>query len=122
MLRTSEPLVLSLDGVMHRVGLMFVGANDYEPRGFAPRFRPSLDDDQLDIRLLDLRGRLPLARFALTLLLGRVRRSRQYFETHVPQAVIVLPEPGELARDGEIEPVEPVLAFSMRPDALTVFG
>jgi undecaprenyl-diphosphatase len=120
-LRESEPLDISIDGVHRHVALAFIGSNTYEPRGFAPNWRSDLADGRLDIRLVDFSRRLPRSRFALALLFGRVRYSHQYVESHPTQLAFDLPGDDGLSFDGEITDVRGRVSFAMRPDALTVF-
>ena len=120
-LRTYQPMEMDVAGTRRRVGLTFVGSNGYEPRGFAPGWRPDLAEGRLDVRLLDLARRFPRSRFALALLFGRVHNSRQYVEMHPARLELALPGDDRLGYDGEIVEIGPHVSFSMRPDALTVF-
>ncbi|MCW2526857.1 MAG: bmrU [Pseudonocardiales bacterium] len=120
-LRESDPIDLTIDGIHRRVALAFIGSNTYEPLGFAPNWRSDLADGHLDVRLLDFSRRLPRSRFALALLFGRVRYSHQYIESHPTQLAFDLPGDEGLSYDGEITDVRGRVSFAMRPDALTVF-
>nr|MDQ6937569.1 phosphatase PAP2 family protein [Actinomycetota bacterium] len=121
-MRSTDPVAAIVAGQPRRLGLIFIGSNSYEPRGFAPRWRPDLDDGMLDVRLLDQSRPHALLRFALALLLGRVRESRQYVETHVASLTVELETPVEAACDGEVFKVGRRLTFSMDRDSLTVLG
>jgi diacylglycerol kinase family enzyme/membrane-associated phospholipid phosphatase len=120
-LRESEPLDVTINGVHRHVALAFIGSNTYEPRGFAPNWRSDLADGRLDVRLIDFSRRLPRSRFALALLFGRVRYSHQYVESHPTELAFDLPGDDGLSFDGEITDVRGRVSFAMRPDALTVF-
>lgn len=120
--RAAEVIEMEVAGRRRRVGLLFVGNGGYEPRGFAPQWRPTLDRPCLDVRLFEVSGRLPLARLAVDLLLGRVRRSPAYVEMRTDSLTVRLPGPGLLARDGEIGPCPATLEFTVDPRRLTVVG
>jgi hypothetical protein len=61
----AEPLELTIDGERRLVWMGFVGNCRHEPAGFAPSWRPRLDDGCLDVRIL--LADLPLARPRLML-------------------------------------------------------
>jgi undecaprenyl-diphosphatase len=120
--RREHPLRLEVDGQERLVAMMFVGNSRYQPYGFAPAWRPRLDDGRLDLRMVTVEGRLPLLRLVLSLLTGRLGRSRLYVEDDPADLLVSRPDgPGLLARDGEIGPGPATLEFTTLRRALTVY-
>jgi hypothetical protein len=80
----------------------YVGNCRHEPDGLAPTWRPRLDDEVLDVRLLfaDLpRSRL---RALLAALSGRLPRSKAYAQFEAARLRIEAARPGlTLCQDGE---------------------
>ncbi len=101
-LRRSQPTEVEIDGRHRKLWMIFVGNCAYHPHGFAPSWRTSLDDGQLDVRLID--ASMPTARFRLILavLTGRLGRCRVY-EEWCTRSLHVRRLDGDrrLARDGE---------------------
>ncbi len=123
-LRRSEPLELGIDGEHRRLWLLFAGNCGYRPAGFAPTYRPRLDDQLLDVRLLDAAQPFARTRLVLALLSGRLGQSRVYEERPTPRLQVRLREGGgclELARDGEIGTQPPELTLSKHPKRLVVY-
>src|SRR5436190_5154616 len=79
----AEPLELEVNGEHHRAWMVFIGNGRHEPSGFAPSWRPALDDGQLDVRTLS--GKHPFARvrLLLSILAGRLTRSVAYRQSCV---------------------------------------
>ncbi|HEX2239747.1 MAG TPA: phosphatase PAP2 family protein [Actinomycetota bacterium] len=100
-LKTAEPLELELDGRPTRVWMAFIGNCRFQPDGFAPSWRESLDDGYLDVRLVDASRPLSRTRLILSVLTGTVARSRILRQMLVKQLTIRADEPLRLARDGE---------------------
>jgi diacylglycerol kinase family enzyme/membrane-associated phospholipid phosphatase len=120
--RRARPVHLVVDGDEADVWLSFVGNGRYEPRGFAPVWRPRLNDGLLDLRLLeDRRGwrRLPVL---AALLGGRLGRSRAYVEDARVDLVIERDAPGEYAHDGEVSTGPATLRVGKRHRALVVYA
>lgn len=104
-LSRSEPLDVRLNGVSRRVWLLFVGNGGYQPKGFAPSWRPRLDDGLLDLRYL--RADLPFSRtrFVLQALTGALEHSRVYQHAELAELdVQVAGRPVSVATDGEVLP------------------
>lgn len=101
-LAAAEPLTVDLDGRPCTVWMIFVGNCRHEPAGFAPSWRPRLDDGLLDVRVALADRPLARLRLALSALTGRLTSSRAYqrYETRrlrVQTGRARLP----LARDGD---------------------
>jgi diacylglycerol kinase family enzyme/membrane-associated phospholipid phosphatase len=98
----AEPLDVTIDGTRCSIWMAFVGNGRHEPAGFAPSWRPRLDDERLDVRVLlaDVRwSRLRAAAAALTghLPTSKVYVERQTRELHVATSHSRLP----LSQDGD---------------------
>lgn len=121
-LAEAEPIEARIDGQQRRIWLMFVGNCAYQPKDFAPSWRPHLDDGVLDIRYV--RADLPLSRlrFAVAALTGALLNSKTYVQqerasTHVE----VLGEPVALACDGEVTAPGRSFTFAARDEALRAY-
>jgi undecaprenyl-diphosphatase len=81
----AEPLGVEINGRAHKAWMVFVGNSRHEPSGFAPSWRPALDDGKLDVRILS--GEHPFARvrLLLSILTGRLTRSVAYTQASVEQ-------------------------------------
>jgi diacylglycerol kinase family enzyme len=120
--RQQRPLHLVVDGRAHHVAMMFLGNCRYQPHGFAPRWRPRLDDGRLDLRMVTVDGRAPLARLAVALLTGRLGRSRLYIEDDPVDLHVSMPDgAGELATDGEIRSGHTEISYTKLRRSLTVY-
>lgn len=98
----SRPLEVSIDGRRRRAWMVFVGNCRHEPAGFAPAWRPRLDDGLLDVRVLS--GEHPLARvrLLLSILAGRLTRSVAYDQRAVTLLTVETDRDSlPLARDGD---------------------
>lgn len=98
----AQPLALRLGGDDRRAWMVFIGNCRHEPRGFAPSWRPRLDDGLLDVRVLS--GEHPLARLRLlvSILTGRLTHSVAYEQRCVPELdVTTAADSLPLASDGD---------------------
>ena len=103
--------------------LLFIGNGHYEPRGFAPVHRATLDDNRLDLRVLGVTRRGARARVLFDLLRGRVDRNRRYQEHSDAEFAFDLPDgPYRIARDGELGEEISRLEARVLPRALTVIA
>jgi len=101
-LRSAEPVELELDGEHRRVWMIFIGNCKYHPSGFAPSWRETLDDGQLDIRIVDGTQPWSRARLLASVLTGRLARCGAYEQRFTREMrVKSLEGPIRLARDGE---------------------
>ena len=98
----ASPLELEIDGDRRRAWMVFIGNGRHEPSGFAPSWRPQLDDGLLDVRILS--GEHPFARMRLMLsiLTGRLTRSVAYEQRCVEELQVRSKRDSlTLARDGD---------------------
>ncbi|PZS17538.1 MAG: hypothetical protein DLM60_13505 [Pseudonocardiales bacterium] len=120
--RRQKPVRLVVDGHARDVAMMFVGNCRYQPHGFAPSWRPRLDDGVLDLRMVTVDGPAPLLRLALAMLTGRLGRSRLYIEDDPVDLHISMPDgAGEVAWDGEIGPGNAEIEYTKLRRSLTVY-
>lgn len=98
----ADPLDIEIDGDHRRAWMVFIGNGRHEPSGFAPSWRPDLDDGLLDVRILS--GEHPFARtrLLLSILTGRLTRSVAYEQRCVEQLEVRSKRDSlTLARDGD---------------------
>ncbi|WP_055489282.1 bifunctional phosphatase PAP2/diacylglycerol kinase family protein [Streptomyces sp. TP-A0356] len=121
-LRTATPVELSLNGRPRRLWLLFAGNCRYVPDGFAPAFRPRLDDGLLELRMVDGDHRLARTRVVVAALAGALGRSRVY---HAERVSWVRAEglrgTDTFAYDGEVAPATDALLLEKRHRALVVY-
>jgi diacylglycerol kinase family enzyme len=116
-----EPLRLEVDGRPERVWLAWIGNGRYDPSGFAPSWRPRLDDGLLDIRIVDGSRRWSRARLLAHVLTGRLASCPVYEQRLAPSVRIrSLDGPLRLAVDGETFDAPDEVEVAKRPRALTV--
>ena len=121
-LRSSQPLHMTVDGEKHLVWLLFIGNGPYRPKGFAPTMRPRLDDGLLDVRYVRADTRLSRFRFFLGALLGSLEQSRTYKHREVASLdVVVHGSPISIATDGEVRGKSTHFTFRSRPAALAIY-
>ena len=126
MLRTfaaGTPTTLIVDGVRHRLWILYVGRGRYYPRDHAPLVRPVLDDGVFDLRLITADESFARLRLLWSVLTGTVATSRI---THLSESTSIRVEPGNttmvLAVDGEVMPGVRGVEFSVLPGALTYYS
>jgi undecaprenyl-diphosphatase len=110
-----RPLDIEIDGESRRLWLLFGGNGHYEPDGFAPSWRPRLDEGCIDVRLVDAARPWARLRLVAAVLSGRLGRCRVYEERLVDRIRLRLPDGVRLARDGESEPAP--TEITLRPAA-----
>lgn len=121
-LHESRPLDVQIDGERHRVWVLFVGNGTYAPRGFAPAWRPGLDNGTLDVRMVRADRRFSRLRFALAAMTGALHRSRTYVERQVSRMdVVVRGTPVALATDGEVHRPGRRFSFTTHENALNIY-
>lgn len=121
-LADGTPSQITVDGRHRRLWLLFAGNSRYDPPGFAPSYRRSLNDGLLDIRTVD--GSHPFARTRLVsaFLTGTLARSRVYHATTVTRLRIDgMGEDEDYTRDGEVGPATDTLHLDKATRTLTVY-
>ena len=120
-LRREQPVDVEIDGRRRRIWAIFVGNCRYEPAGFAPAYRPRLDDGLLDVRVVDAEPRFARTRLILAVLTGTLARSGVYEQTFTHELRVSSAGSVRLARDGETCDGRPEFVVRKRPRGLRVF-
>lgn len=126
MLRTfaaGTPTTLFVDGVRHKLWMLYVGRGRYFPRDHAPLVRPVMDDGVLDFRLITADESFARLRLLWSVLTGTVSTSKI---THLREAIRIRVESGglpmALAVDGEAMAGVRSVQFTVKPGALTYYS
>lgn len=120
-LRDRAPVEVEVDGRRRRIWAIFIGNCRYRPAGFAPAYRPALDDGLLDVRILDAEPRFARTRLVLAVLTGTVARSSVYEQRYAREIKVRSDEPLRLARDGETCDGSREFVVRKRPRPLRVY-
>lgn len=116
------PSTLVVDGVRHKLWILYVGRGRYYPRDHAPLVRRVLDDGVLDLRMITADESFARVRLLWAVLTGTVASSRI---THLSEARRVRVEPAAgtmvLAVDGEVMPGVRAVEFSVEPRGLVYY-
>jgi diacylglycerol kinase family enzyme len=122
-LRRASPEPVLIDGNETKLWMAFIGNCGYKPEGFAPSWRPRLDDGLLDIRLIDATTRWSRLRLALAVLTGRLPRCRAYRRWEAPTLEVrSRNDMIRLARDGNTFDGSPSFRVEKLPSRLTVYA
>ena len=117
------PTTLVVDGVRHKLWILYIGRGRYYPRDHAPLVRPVLDDGVFDLRMITADESFARLRLLWSVLTGTVATSRI---THLSETSSIRVEPGDttmvLAVDGEVMPGVRGVEFSVLPGALTYYS
>lgn len=119
----AQPLELTIDGDKRSAWMVFIGNGRHEPSGFAPSWRPDLDDGLLDVRILS--GDHPFARvrLLLSILTGRLTRSVAYEQRCVSELRVETQRDSlTLARDGDSFEGPGSFTVCKRPRSLVVYA
>lgn len=116
-----EPIEVDIDGRRRRVWLLFIGNGRFIAEGVAPARRERLDEGLLDVRLVGADQPWARTRVLLSILTGRLGRSRAY-ERWTAREVHIRSRQGplRLARDGETWQGPEEFTVRKRPGALLV--
>lgn len=120
---TGTPTTLVVDGVRHKLWILYIGRGRYYPRDHAPLVRPVLDDGVFDLRMITADESFARLRLLWSVLTGTVATSRI---THLSEATRIRVEPADstmvLAVDGEVMPAVRAVEFTVQPGALTYYS
>ncbi len=120
---TGTPTALVVNGVRHRVWILYVGRGRYYPRDHAPLVRPVLDDGILDLRMITADEPFARLRLLWAVLTGTVATSGI---THLTESTRIRVEPVAstmaLAVDGEAVPGVRAVEFTVDPGALHYYS
>jgi undecaprenyl-diphosphatase len=118
-----KPTTLTVDGVRHKLWIMYLGRGRYYPRDHAPLVRPVLDDGVLDVRMITADESFARLRLLWSVLTGTVATSKI---THLAEATRVRIEsdsgPLVLAVDGEAMPGVRAAEFTLKRGALRYYS
>lgn len=118
----STPLHVEINGEPHRLWVLFVGNGRYAPPGFAPSWRPRLDNGLLDIRYVHADARFSRLRFVLAAITGALHRSHTYVERADRELdVTVQDRPVVVATDGEVGTRGNKFTFAAHDNVLSVY-
>jgi undecaprenyl-diphosphatase len=119
----NSPTTLTVDGVKHRLWIMYLGRGRYYPADHAPIRRPVLDDGVLDLRMISADEPFARARLLWAVLTGTVSSSKV---THLSEATSITIEAADqplvLAVDGEPKVNVRSAEFSVRTGELRVYS
>ena len=117
------PTTMIVNGVRHKLWILYIGRGRYYPRDHAPLVRPVMDDGVLDLRMITADESFARLRLLWSVLTGTVATSRI---THLSESTSVTVEaagsPMALAVDGEAMPGVRRVEFSVLPGALTYYS
>ncbi|WP_461188358.1 bifunctional phosphatase PAP2/diacylglycerol kinase family protein [Arthrobacter sp. Z4-13] len=117
------PTTLTVDGMLRKVWIAYVGRGRYYPRDHAPLLRPVMDDGFLDVRMITADESFARLRLLWSVLTGTVATSRI---THLSAATEVHIESGgspmALAVDGETLAGVRSVAYRVLPRALAYYS
>ncbi|MFF2242654.1 bifunctional phosphatase PAP2/diacylglycerol kinase family protein [Arthrobacter sp. NPDC058130] len=117
------PTSLVVNGVRHRLWILYIGRGRYYPRDHAPLVRPVLSDGVLDLRMITADEPFARLRLLWAVLTGTVATSGI---THLSETDRITVEPGNgpmvLAVDGEVMPGVRSVEFTVRGGALTYYS
>jgi undecaprenyl-diphosphatase len=120
---SADPMEVTINGKPRRVWMGFVGNCHHDPKGFAPAWRPRLDDGLLDLRLLHADRPFARVRLILSILAGRLTRSSAYEHADL-ESIAIATGVAELALtlDGDPETGQGCVEITKRPAGLLVFA
>ncbi|MEV7607537.1 phosphatase PAP2 family protein [Paenarthrobacter sp. NPDC089322] len=119
----NSPTTLTVDGVRHKLWILYMGRGRYYPSDHAPLRRPVLDDGVFDVRMITADEPFARARLLWAVVTGTVAASRV---THLTEATTVTVEavgqPLVLAVDGEPKPGVRKAQFTVKNRELRVYS
>ena len=120
---THRPMTVALDGRARRLWMVFVGNCRHEPPGFAPSWRPRLDDGVLDVRLVDAAPAWARLRLVPAVLSGRLAKCPSYEQWEARELrVESRGSKMRLGRDGQIFDGDGAFTVEKRPERLLVYA
>ncbi|MDR6688064.1 undecaprenyl-diphosphatase [Arthrobacter sp. 1088] len=118
----NSPTTLTVNGVKHKLWILYLGRGRYYPSDHAPLRRPVLDDGVFDLRMITADEPFARARLLWAVMTGTVAASKV---THLTEATTVtieaIGEPLVLAVDGEPKPGVRSAVFTVKSHELRVY-
>jgi diacylglycerol kinase family enzyme len=103
--------------------MVFIGNCRYQPPGFAPSWRPRLDDGVLDIRLVDAAPAWARLRLIPAVLTGRLAKCASYKQWQASELRVELGKTEmRLGRDGQTFDGDGAFTVHKRPERLLVYA
>lgn len=119
----ATPTTLLINGVRHRLWILYIGRGRYYPRDLAPLTRPVLDDGVLDIRTVSADEPFARLRLLWAVLTGTVGTSKVVHLTEAGEISIeAIGGPLVIAVDGEALPGVRTAEFTVKRRALRVYS
>ncbi|MEJ1114500.1 phosphatase PAP2 family protein [Paenarthrobacter sp. CCNWLY172] len=119
----NSPTTLTVDGVKHKLWILYMGRGRFYPSDHAPLRRPVLDDGVFDLRMITADEPFARARLLWAVVTGTVAASKV---THLTEATTITVEaigqPLVLAVDGEPKPGVRSATFTVKPRQLRVYS
>ncbi|WGM20581.1 phosphatase PAP2 family protein [Paenarthrobacter sp. OM7] len=119
----NSPTTLTVDGVKHKLWILYMGRGRFYPSDHAPLRRPVLDDGVFDLRMITADEPFARARLLWAVVTGTVAASKV---THLTEATTITVEaigqPLVLAVDGEPKPGVRSATFTVKPRELRVYS
>ncbi|WP_090822095.1 bifunctional phosphatase PAP2/diacylglycerol kinase family protein [Arthrobacter sp. yr096] len=119
----NSPTTLTVNGVKHKLWILYLGRGRFYPRDHAPLRRPVLDDGVLDVRMITADEPFARLRLLWAVVTGTVAASKV---THLTEATTItveaVGEPLVLAVDGEPKPGVRRATFAVKPRELRVYS
>ncbi|NKS64033.1 phosphatase PAP2 family protein [Rhodococcus hoagii] len=102
-LKSAQPLKVTIDGAEHAIWMLFVGNGRYTPSDQVPMSRPEIHRGTLDVRYLLADHRFSRIRLVAAALTGTLGTSPTYSHRNAPSVSIEIDgDPVALATDGEV--------------------
>ncbi|NKR61125.1 phosphatase PAP2 family protein [Rhodococcus hoagii] len=102
-LKSAQPLKVTIDGAEHAIWMLFVGNGRYTPSDQVPMSRPEIHRGTLDVRYLLADHRFSRIRLVAAALAGTLGTSPTYAHRNAPSVSIEIDgDPVALATDGEV--------------------
>ena len=121
-LREGLPMAITLNGRERRIWMIYIGNCRHEPPGFAPAWRPRLDDGLLDVRIAHAEVRWSRVRLLMSLLAGRLPSCRAYEQLYERRLEIEAPaQRVRITRDGDTFDASARFAAGKRDRVLPVY-
>lgn len=120
---THRPMSVAIDGRARRLWMVFVGNCRHEPPGFAPSWRPRLDDGVLDVRLVDAAPAWARLKLIPAILTGRLTKCASYEQWEARELHVESDESEmRLGRDGQTFDGDGAFTVEKRPEMLLVYA
>jgi len=119
----NSPTTLLVDGVKHKLWILYMGRGRFYPSDHAPLRRPVLDDGVFDLRMITADEPFARARLLWAVVTGTVSASKVTHLTEVTEVTVeAVGQPLVLAVDGEPKPGVRSATFRVKQGELRVYS